>query len=636
MRFVLRYGADKRSLHAFRERQELVKAGLTRRDLVKLGVLTTGGVGGGLVFADKSLADGGSLGSLPNLEPFVQELRRLEVLPRRDAGFLNPTPTIGPNPDVLPDTGGIEGRSEPHQSQEVFGVDQYFQTRMAANPKSIIHPKLPAQTFWGFNKGGADLSPDGDDPPLSPGPILVMTHLQAAVVRRINQLPPPEQNGGFGVPEVSTHLHNFHSAPDSDGGPCDPGQERFFSRGQFYDYYYNLRFAGWNSTNKPAGNIQEALGFLWYHDHRVDHTAENTYKGLVGPAIVFNEFDNGDEGAPGFHLPQFPDFDIPLVLGDKLIDPTTGLVAFDTFNFDGLLGNTFLVNGTIQPFLEVNQRRYRFRVLDGGPSRFYQLFLTNPDNLQQKIPFFVISNDGNLLPRPIQATSFRMAVAERGDLIVDFKKIADRFGAKRLILENRLEQLNGQGPTGRILPAGKGDALMEFQIGDVVPDDSFDPEPVSFPNVPATAGDAVFAPISLPDISAVKPRITRTFEFDRQDGQWIVNDKFMDCTVFRFQFERDTAERWIIKGGGGWSHPVHIHFEEFRILSRNGRAVRPGNVEFARKDVVELHGDDIELLVRFRDMVGGYPVHCHNTVHEDHQMMMLFKVSQKGDNKTRP
>jgi len=110
MRFLLRYGADKRSLHAFRERQELVKAGLTRRDLVKLGVLTTGGVGGGLVFADKSLADGGSLGSLPNLEPFVQELRRLEVLPRRDAGFLNPTPTIGPNPDVLPDTGGIEGR----------------------------------------------------------------------------------------------------------------------------------------------------------------------------------------------------------------------------------------------------------------------------------------------------------------------------------------------------------------------------------------------------------------------------------------------------------------------------------------------------------------------------------------------
>ena len=252
--------------------------------------------------------------------------------------------------------------------------------------------------------------------------------------------------------------------------------------------------------------------------------------------------------APGSTCRSSREFDIPLVLGDKLIDPTTGLVAFDTFNFDGLLGNTFLVNGTIQPFLEVKQRRYRFRVLDGGPSRFYQLFLTNPDNLQQKIPFFVISNDGNLLPRPIQATSFRMAVAERGDLIVDFKKIADRFGAKRLILENRLEQLSGRGPTGRILPAGRGDALMEFRIGAVETDHSFDPEPVSFPNVPAAAGDAVFAPISLPDISQVKPRLTRTFEFDRKDGQWVVNDKFMDCTVFRFQFQRDTAERWIIQG----------------------------------------------------------------------------------------
>ena len=88
---------------------------------------------------------------------------------------------------------------------------------------------------------------------------------------------------------------------------------------------------------------------------------------------------------------------------------------------------------------------------------------------------------------------------------------------------------------------------------------------------------------------------------------------------------------------GGWSHPVHFHLEEFRVLSRNGRAVRPGNVEFSRKDVVELRGDEqIEILVRFRDMVGGYPFHCHNTVHEDHQMMLLFNVGDVGDNKTRP
>jgi FtsP/CotA-like multicopper oxidase with cupredoxin domain len=637
MRFLLRHAGDKRSIHAFRERQELVKAGLTRRDLIKLGVLTTGGVGGGLVFADKSLADDGTgPPPAPPLKPFVLPLRVLEPLKPVDA--LEPASTTDPNTTINAATGlPFEGRTESHQSRDHFGVAQLFQTRMAANTGVIIHPDLPAQTFWGFNKGGGDLTAD---PAQSPGPILVMHHLQPAVVRRINALPPPEQNGGFGVPETSTHLHNFHSGADSDGGPCDPQQERFFLRGQYYDYYYNLRFAGWKSTNPPDGNIQEALGFLWYHDHRVDHTAENTYKGLVGPAIIFNEFDTGNEGADGpkdLRLPKFPEYDIPLVLADKLIDPTTGLVAFDTFNNAGLLGNTFLVNGTIQPFFAVDQRRYRFRVLDGGPSRFYQVFLTNPDNLSQSIPLWVISNDGNLLPRPIQTTSFRLGVAERGDLIVDFKKIADRFGATRIILENRLEQINGQGPTGRILPAGKGDALMEFQIGNLVPDDSFDPEPVSFPNVPATATDSVFGPISLPDIGKLTPRITREFEFDQQDGQWVVNDKFMDCTVFRFKFQKDTTERWIVRGGSGWSHPVHLHFEEFRILSRNGKAVRPGNVEFSRKDVVELNGDDeVELLMRMRDMEGGYPFHCHNTVHEDHQMMMLFQIADTGDNKTRP
>jgi FtsP/CotA-like multicopper oxidase with cupredoxin domain len=439
------------------------------------------------------------------------------------------------------------------------------------------------------------------------------------------------------VPEVSTHLHNFHSAPDSDGGPCDPVQQRFFFRGQYYDYFHNMRFAGWNSTDQPDGNVQETLSFLWYHDHRVDHTAENTYKGLVGPAIVWTEFDTGDEST-GLHLPQFPDFDIPLVFGDRLFDPRTGLLAFDTFNTDGILGNVFLVNGRAHPFLEVKQRRYRFRLLDAGPSRFYEFFLTNPDDLSQSIPFLVISEDGNLLPRPIMTTSIRLGVAERNDVIIDFAKVAKRLGAKRLILENRLEQVNGRGPTGRILPAGAGDQLLEFRIGEVAQDGSFDYEPLSSPGVPAQAGDSVFGPVSLPDISAARPRITRTFRFERGNGGWQVNGRFMDCTRFRFTAELGKFERWILQNNsGGWQHPVHIHFEEFRILSRNGVPVGPGDPEFARKDVLQLRvGERVEILIRFRDLKGGFPIHCHNTVHEDHQMMMIYDVADVGDNNTRP
>jgi FtsP/CotA-like multicopper oxidase with cupredoxin domain len=278
-------------------------------------------------------------------------------------------------------------------------------------------------------------------------------------------------------------------------------------------------------------------------------------------------------------------------------------------------------------------------MLDVGPSRFYELFLTNPDDLSQSIPYFVISCDGNLLGRPVQVESYHFGVAERTDVIVDFARIAERFGnPARLILENRLEQVNGRGPTGKILPAGQGDALLEFRLtGGPVADVSFDPEPVAAPGVRAADDDAIFDPISLPDISAANPRITRTFDFERGNGEWQVNGQFMDCTRFRFTVPGNQFERWIIRNkSGGWFHPVHIHCEEFRIISRNGVREKAGSVEFGRKDVLLVGNEEAEVLVRFRDLKGGYPFHCHNTVHEDHQMMLLFDVQEVGDSNTEP
>jgi FtsP/CotA-like multicopper oxidase with cupredoxin domain len=443
MRVLLRYRGDRRARRAFEERQDLVKAGLSRRDLVKMGLLTGGGVGGGLLIAEKGMAARGpssdGLGALPPFAPFKDPLPILDVLPEVDRSQLTPPPSETPQPG--------EGRSEPHQSAQTFPPQAFFVTRMRANTAAAIHSDLPLQTLWGFNKGG-------NDPATSPGPVLRLQYGRPTIVRRYNELPPPEQNGGFGVPEVSTHFHNFHSGPDSDGGPCDPGQDRFFARGQFYDYFYNMQYAGWGSTHADVvtdgvrGDPREALGFLWYHDHRVDHTAENTYKGLVGPSVLFNNVDTGDEST-GLRLPSFPEFDIPLVLADRRLDPATGQLAFDTFNTDGLLGNLFLVNGKVQPHFEVKRRRYRLRILVAGPARFFDVFLTNPDNPSQRIPFWVLSNDGNLLPKPIQVTHHGLSVAERVDILVDFSKI----NASRLRLENRLEQTDGRGPTDKILPA---------------------------------------------------------------------------------------------------------------------------------------------------------------------------------------
>jgi FtsP/CotA-like multicopper oxidase with cupredoxin domain len=252
----------------------------------------------------------------------------------------------------------------------------------------------------------------------------------------------------------------------------------------------------------------------------------------------------------------------------------------------------------------------------------------------------VISSDGNLLPRPVEVTSVRLSVAERVDIIVDFNKIAARFGnPRRVQLENRLEQTNGRGPTDHLFAAGRGTALVEFRlVGGPMADSSFDPEPVSSPHVACAPTDCVFAPICLPAIDNETPRLTRRFRFERGHGQWQINGELMDCTKFRFQVQRNTMERWILRNdSGGWEHPVHIHLEEFRIIRRNGRLIECGSVEFGRKDVVELGFDtEIELLIRFRDFRGGYPMHCHNTVHEDHQMMLLFNVADVGDDLTEP
>src|SRR5260370_5464074 len=309
--------------------------------------------------------------------------------------------------------------------------------------------------MWGFNVGGSAARDVGT----LPGPTTVTHYQEPWLVRRFNELPTQDQNGGFGVPEMSTHLHNFHNGTESSGGPC-----RWFFRGQYFDYYFTAQQAGFASDHQPNGDINESLSTLWYHDHRIDHTAENTYKGLEGFQLLFNQFDTGNE-TTGFRLPSYPQFDIPIILNDKLLDPSTRLICFDTFNFKGLIGDVQLAHGIVHPFLSVNQRRYRFRTLYGAPSRFYELFLTDPNNVNTVIPFWVIANDGNLLPKPVQVTSFRVGVAERYDLVIDFTQIKQLLvSSTKVGLENRLEQKDGTRPTGNILPPGTRTYCLDVPI----------------------------------------------------------------------------------------------------------------------------------------------------------------------------
>src|SRR5215471_15930854 len=380
----------KEMLEAAKNRRELIAAGLTsRRDLLKMGLLTAGGmlVAKSGLSARASAYSQDQTGGSNNLcipsQQAASPPTRAFIEPLPIMPIATPLQSLNPFPTEAPNTAAGESRTRNHQlfSRFIQGATFYNVSQHAINVSQS--PDLAVQTVWAFDDGTTASSP---------GPTYVAHYGRPQLTRNINALPPASQNGGFGIPSVTTHLHNAHNPSESDGNPCD-----FYGIGNFCDQYYPNVLAGFNSTNKPNGDINESLSTLWYHDHRVDFTSQNTYKGLLGFYLLFNQFDTGDEST-GFHLPSFPQFDIPLAFADKVYDPTTGLLAFDLFSLDGIIGDKFLVNGKIQPFLQVQPRRYRFRLLDTGPSRFFEFFLTDLKNLGNHNLFWVIANDGNLLP----------------------------------------------------------------------------------------------------------------------------------------------------------------------------------------------------------------------------------------------
>ena len=598
--------------------------------------------------AGNTSAQDGNDNSLPPSPPTTPFVVAMPVLPQlppcalTDPSF-SLAPTAAPNRALNPTTRlPCEGRGDWHQTRSQSQPTTYYAQRFGAVPPMSIHPNLPLQVnFWGANLGGTDLA---IDKPMTPMPTIVSRYQAgsntAILVRRFNDLPGGTPSGGYGKNSISIHLHNFHSAPDSDGGPCDPllgelsenplTQGRFFFPGQFYDYYYNMKRAGFTNPATLDGDVRQSLGTLWYHDHREAHTAENVYKGLCGFHLVFNEYDTGDE-TTGFRLPGYPNHDIPILFVDVAIDPITYQASLDILQDGGHLGDKYLVNGKVQPFFNVSKRRYRFRLLNVGPSRFYELYLTNPDNPQQSIPYWRIANDGNLYERPLQVTSVKLAVAERADIVVDFAKLTApggaAAGATRLWLENRLIQTNPRKPEKDLDPAGTvKNVLLEWRIGAPAPDASRE-----------LTKQTSFAPITLPPLPPIAETITRRFKWERKNGAWACNGQFIDCSQVRFVMKRGRTERWIYETGGGWAHPIHNHFVEGRIVKRNGKAVRPGSQEYCRKDVVALYpGDEVEYWVTASDYTGVYPMHCHNVVHEDYGMMLLFRVDDVGDTNPAP
>jgi len=439
---------------------------LTRRDLLRWGIV----LGGATVLSGgRRVSRADDLPSSPFTTDFVEEL----PIPPRAEPLRNPDGTLK-RFDTLPDPKdckNVDGTFAHHKHGPRFVPTdaEFFEIRERPVDHSF-HPELPLNRLWGYNG-------------MVPGPTFVATSVSfpppgttghPQLVRFFNDLP-DNAPLGIGEPITAIHRHGGFQNPEDDGYPLDT-----FCFGESRDYYY---------PNRPdSGFRQNEHSTNWYHDHAIDITAENVYRGLAGFYIYQNELDTGDE-ATGLRLPSnkfkggdVGPFDIGLVIQDRLFD-RDGHLVYNSFDHDGFLGDKFLVNGKIKPFLRVARRKYRFRVLNGSNARVYQFFLS-PSPPGGQAPFLAIGTDSNLLEAPVEVESFRLAPAERVEVIIDFSQYPLTTRPTEVFLENRLQQTDGRKPDGLV---SSGEKILKFIVDRNEADNSFKVRPTAL--LPLEAGE---------------------------------------------------------------------------------------------------------------------------------------------------
>ncbi len=418
-----------------------------------------------------------------------------------------------------------------------------------------------------------------------PGPTISIDQGTRAKVRVRNALPATHPMFGHAF-ETSTHLHGSASLPQFDGYANDitrPGEVKVYEYPDF-----------------------QSARTLWYHDHAVHHTAKNVYTGLAATYQLHDPYERAQ-------LPQ-DEFDVPLVISDAMFN-ADGTLAFNDDNSSGLWGDVIFVNGVAWPQMTVKRRVYRFRVLDASISRSYKLRLSNGS------PMTLVATDAGMLSVPQPVASFRQGTAERYEVLIDFSKYP--AGTKiNLLNSSNLHNVD-------YLNTGK---VMQF----VVSDEPFD----GTNNIVPTRLDVSPQTIDTMTLTTAMSKATTALTVEHNDttNVWNISGKTWDdviasgfaLTVANPQI--NDVQLWTIENkSGGWFHPVHIHLVDFKVIARNTNGGKPFAWEKGPKDVVYVgEAEKVTLLMRFvvkpGSTAGRYMVHCHNLVHEDHDMMLQFRV----------
>lgn len=462
---------------------------------------------------------------------------------------------------------------------------------------------------------------------------------------------------------IVPHLHGGHTESPSDGNP---------------EYW-------WTSNESIVGprfekslytydNDQEAAT-LWYHDHVLGITRLNVYAGLAGFYLVRDANDTGLPAAGDTGLPIAP-YEIPIVIQDRMFTadgqlfyPITGPelpgTAPNPSALPEFFGDVIVVNGKAWPVLFVEPRKYRFRLLNGSDSRFYNLWITSgtadmmqPDGSGPQI--IQIGTDDALLYQPVPLDQLTFGPGERADVVIDFTG----WQGQTLVMRNNARSPFDKGAAVNPLLDGR---IMAFHVNlplnGSIPDKPLPLTLRSAPITPADVGNSVRTRKLLlfegtdsygrlqPMLGVVGP--TDAVDGTVQEGTMLWNEADNPITE---NPDLNEVEVWEVYNTTGDAHPIHVHLVTFQILSRQkftgtivpkdnpahdgttslggiltniqtqGQRKPPKPNELGWKDTAQMYPGEVTRFVAKFDRPGRYVWHCHILSHEDHEMMRPYHV----------
>ncbi len=384
------------------------------------------------------------------------------------------------------------------------------------------------------------------------GPMLRFDKGDTVKIKTINELDE----------ETTFHWHGLEVAGDADGGPhrsLKPGEEKV------------IEF-----------KVEQEAATLWFHPHPDGKTSKQVYNGLAG--MIYIE----DENSKSLGLPnKYGQNDIPLIFQDRTFDDERQLNYSAAMDEDGTIGDTLLINGTLNPKLTVNKEKVRLRLLNGSNARNYTFKLNSGDSFTQ------VATDGGFLNKPVTLKEITLTPSERAEIVVDFSRL-DTIDDIALIDE-------------------EGSILLPFDVSEQGEKVGEIPEEMNQFTITEEE-------LNLP--------VTKKVELFGMMDKVTINGKKFDPERIDFTQEQGVTEVWEIYNKpdemGGMIHPFHIHGTQFKILSRNGK--EPSKNEQGWKDTISVEPDEtVKVAVQFQHK-GVYMFHCHILEHEDNGMMGQIKV----------